>query len=86
MLRIVYTPSFVRTFDDLPSALQEETREKIALFQENPRHPSLKAHKLKGKLRKYWSFSVNYKYRILYEYDAKSTVALLTVGSHDIYN
>lgn len=85
MITIVYTPTFIKTYKKLSKELQEEAREKIALFQKNPTLPSLKSHKLKGKLKGYWSFWVNYKYRIIFEYDTKNTVALLEIGDHDIY-
>lgn len=85
MLKIVYTPSFVRQYEKLAPDLQEDAREKIALFRSNPHHSSLKTHKLKGHLRKYWSFRVNYAYRIIFEYDTKNVVALLGIGTHSIY-
>ena len=85
MLRIVFTPSFLRQCAALPQALQEEVKEKILVFQKDPRHSSLRTHKLKGALKGYWSFRVNYAYRIVFEYDSKNTVALLKVGDHDVY-
>ncbi len=85
MAEIYYTPGFINTYKKLPENLKEETREKIEMFKKNPRDPVLKAHKLKGKLKGYWSFWVNYKYRIVFEYDSKTTVALLEVGDHDVY-
>lgn len=85
MMTIVYRPMFLRQYDKLPRDLQEEVKEKVALFAHDPRHPSLRAHKLKGRLRGSSSFSVNYKYRIVYEYESKNRVALLAVGDHDVY-
>lgn len=85
MLTIFYTPGFVREYDKLPIRLQEEVKERIELFRANPQNPFLRLHKLKGVLRKRWSFSVNYSYRIVFEYDSKNSVALLSVGNHSIY-
>ena len=85
MIQVVYTPGFIRQYNKLSKPLREEVREKISLFQQDPQHPFLKTHKLKGKMRHQWSFSVNYKYRIVFEYDSKTVVALLFVGNHDIY-
>lgn len=85
MLRIFYTPGFLRAYDDLPDSLKEEVRERIELLRNNPRLPSLRTHKLKGILEGRWSCRVNYRYRIIFCYDAEDTVALLAVGTHDIY-
>lgn len=85
MFTIVYTPSFLRQYRKLSNNLQAEVREKIALFQQDSRHASLRTHKLQGSLQGTWSFSVNYRYRIVYEYDSKDIVALLKVGDHDVY-
>ena len=85
MVEIFYTSGFIREYKKLQKELQEEVQEKIAVFKNNPKSPMLKAHRLKGKMKKYWSFRVNYKYRIIFEYDTKKSVALLDVGDHDIY-
>jgi toxin HigB-1 len=84
-MKVRYKPSFLRELGKMPPALQEEAKEKIALFGQDPQHPSLKAHKLKGKLRGYWSFSVNYKYRIIYKHESIHAVALLKIGDHSVY-
>lgn len=86
MIEIVYTPGFVRQYKKLPPALQEEAKEKIALFRKDQQHTSLHTHKLKGKLRKHWSFSINYNCRVIFEYDSKNVVALLRIGDHSMYN
>lgn len=85
MITVVYRPSFLRQYKKLPKPLREEIREKIAAFRKDPTDPSLKAHKLKGRLQASYSFSVNYKYRIIYEYESKKRIALLAVGDHSIY-
>ncbi len=84
-MKIAYTPQFVRMFRKLESALQEEAIEKIELFEKNPDHSQLKAHKLKGKLKNRYSFSVNYQTRIIYILLSKNEVAFLAIGDHDVY-
>lgn len=85
MIVIRYRPTFIRQYKKLAPALQIEVKEKIELFKENPHHPFLKTHKLKGRLAGFWSFSVNYAYRIIFVYEKKDTAALLVVGDHSIY-
>ncbi len=85
MITVVYRKTFVRMYQRLPADLQLEVKEKIAMFKENPRTPSLRTHKLTGKMKGCQSFSVNYKYRIVFEEDVKGVYALLAVGDHDVY-
>ncbi len=85
-MRIIYLPIFVRKYKKLPKPLQEEVKEKIDLFKQDPFYPSLKTHKLKGELKGRWSFSVNYQYRIVFIFETKEKAVLLTVGDHSIYD
>ncbi len=84
-LRIGYKPVFVRSFKKLPAALQEYTKERIAMFSADPQHPSLRVHKLKGRFRGTWSFSIDYKHRVIFVYENKHTALLLDIGDHDVY-
>ena len=85
MLSLLYTPAFIRSLGKLPSALQEEALEKIELFRNTRNHSSLRAHKLTGRLQGRYSFSVNYRYRIIFTYEKKSIAILHTIGDHSIY-
>ncbi len=51
----------------------------------NPLNPVLRTHKLSGKLESYWSFSINYEMRILFEFIDKETVGFVDFGTHEIY-
>lgn len=82
---ISYKPSFVRQFNKLDPKLQEETLEKIDLLKKHKNHPLLKVHKLHGHLKERYSFSVNYKTRIVFTYVSKEVV-LLAIGDHAIYD
>jgi addiction module RelE/StbE family toxin len=84
-MNIAYTPQFLRMLRKLELSLQEEAIEKIELFENDPTHSQLKAHKLKGKLKNRYSFSVNYQTRIIYTYLSKNEVAFLAIGDHDVY-
>jgi mRNA-degrading endonuclease YafQ of YafQ-DinJ toxin-antitoxin module len=87
LLEIGYSPSFVRLYKKLHPDLQVEVKEKINLFKSPDNHDSLRVHKLSGKLKNQYSFSVNYSDRIIFEYldKGKNSVVLLHVGSHAIY-
>jgi len=64
------------------SFLKEKINEKIKIFQDYPNHPSLKLHKLKGKMVEDWSFSVASDIRIVFSY-IEDGILLVDIGSHD---
>lgn len=85
MIKVIYAPVFVRQFRKLHKSLQDEVAEKIELFKDSSNHESLKVHKQHGKFAKCYSFSVNYKYRIVFEHGIKNHVHMLAIGDHDVY-
>lgn len=59
----------------------------IELLEVNPYHPSLRLHKLEGKLRVYYSISINMKYRIVIDFIMQDNkIILIDIGAHeDVY-
>ena len=59
----------------------------IELLQHDPYHPSLRLHKLQGKMSKFSSISINMKYRIILDFIIVDDVIILVdLGSHnDVY-
>ena len=56
----------------------------IELLQNNPHHPSLRLHKLQGKMKQFNSVSINMKYRIVIDFIIIDDVIILVdLGSHD---
>jgi mRNA-degrading endonuclease YafQ of YafQ-DinJ toxin-antitoxin module len=84
-MEIEYKPSFIREYNKLPLELQEEVLEKIELFKNPANHKQLKVHKLHGVFANCYSFSVNYKYRIVFSRDSKTVCSFLAIGDHDVY-
>ena len=60
-------------------------KEREKIFINDPLDKRLKTHKLKGKLKNYWSYSIDYHYRILFRFVDKETVIYYDVGTHDVY-
>lgn len=87
-MEVSYTPSFVRMLKSLPAALQEEAIEKIERFRHPKNHEQLKVHKLSGRLQGRYSFSVNYKTRIVFSYlrGIPKEARLDAIGDHDLYD
>jgi len=84
MLSVAYTKTFLKKFSKLDPALQGESYEKIEIFKEIHNHQKLKVHKLQKPFITSFSFSVNYKIRIIFCYDENNPnkVYFLTIGNH----
>lgn len=85
-MEVYYSSRFLRQLKKLHKPLQDEVLEKIELFKDLKNHKQLKVHSLSGKFETYNSFSINFAYRIIFDYISKNEVILLKVGDHDIYN
>ena len=84
MISISYTKTFLKKFSKLDPFLQEEVYDKIELFKNQKNHKKLKVHKLKKPFIGKYSFSVNYKIRIIFMYDENNEkqVYFLSIGNH----
>ena len=85
-MRVLYHPKFVREYKKLPNNIKDQAEEKEKIFRDNPFDPRLKIHKLKGPLSGFWVFSINHKYRIIFDFADINTVHFYSVGDHDIYD
>ncbi len=85
MFEIVISKQFARQFRKLDPDLKEEVIEKLELLTNSNNHQSLKVHKLSGRMADKYSFSVNYKIRVIFTYPIPSEIFLLLIGSHDMY-
>lgn len=85
MIQISFKATFVKQMNKLERALMNEVFEKLELFKNEQNHKILKVHKLHGRFSNCLSFSVNYKVRIIFEYEAKDQVVFLDIGDHDLY-
>lgn len=84
-MQIFYSSTFEKQYRKLPQFLKDTAEEKERVFRSDPFDTSLKTHKLHGKLNKYYAFSLNNKYRIIFDFDDKNNVRFHNVGTHDIY-
>ena len=84
-MHVEYSRSFLKNASRLPAKLIELADEKEALFKTNQFHPSLETHKLHGKEKDVWAFSINRKYRIKFVFVSSQHVLFIDIGAHDIY-
>ena len=86
MMKVSFKPSFVKQMNKLEKSLVDEVLYKIDVLKNSSDNSSLKIHKLHGQMKDSWSFSVNYKIRIVFKYESKKEIVLLAIGDHSIYN
>lgn len=83
-MNIYYHSRFKESYEKLPLSVKKKAELKENIFRENLFNSKLRTHKLHGKLKNQWSFSIDIKYRILFEFD-NNDVIFLDVGNHKLY-
>ena len=63
--------------------LFSKIEKQIILFEINPKHPSLRLHKLTGNLKNFWSISITRNFRLIYQLKSKDTAYFVDIGTHD---
>jgi len=57
--------------------------QKLEIFTSDPYDPRLRTHKLSGKLKDLWSFTVDYDVRVLFYLTEDNKAIFVDFGSHD---
>jgi addiction module RelE/StbE family toxin len=86
MVNLVWDQAFKRKYKKiftLNIELKKSFWEAMSIFSQNPFDPQLRTHKLTGKLKGLWSFSVSYNYRVIFRFINDHDVLLIDIGSHD---
>ncbi|MEK7599096.1 MAG: type II toxin-antitoxin system mRNA interferase toxin, RelE/StbE family [Patescibacteria group bacterium] len=76
---------FKRSYKKLPKIVQNKAIEKERIFRADPFNNILKTHKLHGKYKNYWTFTVVGQYRIMFFFIDSDRVDFINIGNHDIY-
>jgi mRNA-degrading endonuclease YafQ of YafQ-DinJ toxin-antitoxin module len=85
-VEVSFSSSFRRAFKKRIKGnvdLEAKFWKKLEQFIADPYHPSLKTHKLSGKLKDFWSFSVDYDERVLFYFPEDDKAIFTDIGSHD---
>ena len=87
MAEILYTDSYLkraRKFIKKHPELVSQYEKTVKLLEINPNHPSLRLHKLRGKLSELYSVSINISYRISIIFLSEDDKIIpIDLGSHD---
>jgi addiction module RelE/StbE family toxin len=85
-MNVVYSKNFLKAVSLLPVQIQEKLDGLLATLAEEPFHPLLHTKQLTGELRKSYSFRVTRDWRVIFEFETRDTIRLVTVGHRkDIY-
>jgi len=84
---LLYTDSYLKRakkFIKKHPELVSQYEKTLKLLEINPNHPSLRLHKLHGKLSELYSVSINISYRIsIYFLFEDDKIIPIDIGSHD---
>jgi len=85
--KIIITEEFdkkIKKFLKKHFDLYSKVSKTLTLLSDNPFHPSLRLHKLKGNLEEYHSVSIDMSYRIVIEFIIKDgEIIPIDIGTHD---
>jgi addiction module RelE/StbE family toxin len=85
-MTIRFSSSFKRAykkFIESNPTLGARFDKKMLLFAADPKHPSLQTHKLSGKMKDLWSFSIDKSIRVVFHFEEDGSVLLESIGTHD---
>jgi len=81
-MKIRRTDRFKKDYQESPVNIQQRVDQKLRFLLRDPRHRSLRVHKVQG-VEGLWEFSVTMNYRMIFEIEGEYYV-LLGVGPHRI--
>jgi addiction module RelE/StbE family toxin len=81
-VNISYTSGFIKQSRHLAFGIRQQLKQSIELFSENPFHPALRNHPLKGKYKSHRSIDVSSDVRALY-IQKGNEVIFVAVGTHN---
>jgi len=82
---IAVVSRYTRSFGLLSRAIQDKLIAQERFFKADAFHPRLHTHPLKGSLKGLWSYRVDRRNRVLFEFIGTDSVLYHDVGDHDVY-
>ncbi|MBL4621463.1 MAG: hypothetical protein JKY89_03615 [Immundisolibacteraceae bacterium] len=82
--RLIYPDSYIRRakkfFKNHPDLINQY-RKALLLLELDPHHPSLRLHRLEGRMKMLSSISINMSYRVIIQIEA-DLITLINIGDH----
>ncbi|MDJ1177376.1 type II toxin-antitoxin system YafQ family toxin [Roseofilum sp. BLCC_M91] len=85
-MEVSFSSAFKRAFKKRIKGNEDKESkfwQKLEMFTLDPYDPRLKTHKLSGKLKDLWSFTVDYDERVLFYFTEDGQATFVDIGSHD---
>ncbi|MFA5454849.1 MAG: type II toxin-antitoxin system mRNA interferase toxin, RelE/StbE family [Sulfurimonas sp.] len=85
--KIIVTESYLKKLKKFlkkhPDMLERYAKA-IEILEANPYHPSLRLHKLQGRLCEFHSIAINMEYRVIIDFIIKENEIIpIDIGTHD---
>jgi mRNA-degrading endonuclease YafQ of YafQ-DinJ toxin-antitoxin module len=87
-VEVAFSSSFKRAFKKRIKGnadLEERFWQKVDQFTIDPFDPGLRTHRLSGKLKEFWSFSVEHDQRVLFYFTEDGKAVFVDVGTHAVF-
>ena len=84
-MQIYYSQIFLKNYKKLPNSIQSKFEKQEKIFRANPFNPCLKTHQLTGKLKGFYSYSIDYHYRVIIYFEKENEIWFENIGTHAIY-
>ncbi len=81
-MKVLRSDRFKKDYQDLDPETQTQLDKQLRLLLQNPRHPSLRVHKIKS-TKGLWEFRISQGYRCVFNIEGNAYV-LLQIGPHKI--
>ncbi|MBI5412556.1 type II toxin-antitoxin system mRNA interferase toxin, RelE/StbE family [Candidatus Peregrinibacteria bacterium] len=85
-MRIEFSKEFRRDLRHLNDKQFEQFKKRLTLFANQPSHPLLHNHQLKGKLKGYCSFNITGDLRVQYRIEGNlehgTVIKMVCIGTH----
>lgn len=86
MTEIAFSSSFKRAFKrriEGRKPLEDKFWKRVEMFKIDPHDARLRTHRLSGDLQEYWSFSIEYDIRVVFQFATQKRAVFTDIGSHD---
>ena len=89
-MHIILSPEVIKDLKKIKQKnvkLSERIQKQLYLFSTNPKHPSLRTHKLNANMSNLWSISITMSVRMVYKSLGEDKAYFIKIGAHkEVYN